>query len=98
MTDTAFRALLGLDPTPSGDTFDADRDGNRLATLHDRVYAYMADGQWRTLHQIARECGGTEASVSARLRDMRREKYGAHKVHRQHLAHGLWVYSLEVAE
>ena len=80
------------------DTCDPERDGQRLATLQARVAEAVADGDWWSLQNLARETGGSEAAVSARLRDMRKAKYGGHQVHRQHLAHGLWVYSLEVAE
>lgn len=88
--------LLGLVPTPSGDTYDHDRDGARLASLGARVRECMADGAWRTLREIANHTGAPEASVSARLRDLRKPSFGGHTVRRKYLAHGLWVYSLEV--
>ena len=43
-------------------------DRARLATLQQKVEALMRDGAWRTLAQISAACGGSEASVSARLR------------------------------
>ena len=70
-------------------------DQRRLATQLVRVQTLMADGQWRTLSQIAATVGGSEAGVSARLRDLRKDKFGAHLVerHRTHSA-GLWYYRL----
>jgi DNA-binding IclR family transcriptional regulator len=40
-----------------------------------RVQRLMLDNQWRTLDQIAAETGDPPASVSARLRDLRRQGY-----------------------
>ena len=48
----------------------AERDHARLKTLLQKVHAFMADGQYHTLESIKLSCGGTEASVSARLRDL----------------------------
>ena len=77
-----------------GATFDAARDGERLASQLDRVKQLMADGEWRTLSQIVGAVGGTEASVSARLRDFRKHKFGGHDVQRRHVVRGLFQYRL----
>lgn len=53
---------------------DTDRhDGPRLRAQLERVRNLMRDGEWRTLHDIGTRTGDPEASVSARLRDLRRE-------------------------
>jgi hypothetical protein len=78
----------------SGDTFDEDRDGERLRRLFFRVQLYMDDGQWHTLRELAVATGGSEASVSARLRDLRKPKFGSQTVERRYIAHGLWEYRL----
>jgi len=49
-------------------------------TLLDRVRDAMSDGEWHELSEIKNSCGGSDASVSARLRDLRKEKYGGHTV------------------
>lgn len=76
-----------------------DADTARLGTQLDRVRLLMADGQWRSLRDIATVVGGSEASVSARLRDLRKPRFGAHTVERvrTHTA-GLWHYRLLPAE
>jgi hypothetical protein len=82
-----------------GATFDPALDGDRLRILLGRVYALMRDGEWRTLPAIAECCGGTEASVSARLRDLRKERFGAYRVERRRVAPaeaGLFEYRLDV--
>jgi hypothetical protein len=77
-----------------GDTYEPDRDHERLSGQLQRVYELMRDEHWRTLEAISRNTGGTEASVSARLRDLRKDKYGAHVVERRHVVGGLWEYKM----
>jgi hypothetical protein len=79
-----------------GGTFDDKRDGDRLRAQLNRVYKFMHDGVWRTLEMISRETGDPEASVSARLRDFRKSKFGGHTVERQYISNGLWRYRLLV--
>lgn len=75
-----------------GETFDATRDGKRLNAQAADVFRLMRDGEWRTLAQISDATGHPEASVSARLRDMRKPSMGGYTVERQHVAKGLWRY------
>ena len=79
-----------------GDTFDEGRDGARLRRQLKAVWAVMHDGQWRTLHQLSREVDAPEASVSARLRDFRKKKFGGYVVERQRIpnANGLHRYRI----
>ena len=58
-----------------GATFDPALDGERLAGQLSRVYRLMRDGKWRTLREIADVVGGSEAGVSARLRDLRKDEF-----------------------
>lgn len=76
----------------SGETISHDRDTARLAAQYDQVFGLMCDGQWRTLQQISDATGAPPASVSARLRDMRKRRFGAHLVQREHINRGLWRY------
>lgn len=75
-----------------GVTYDPTRDGERLTSQLERVKQLMLDGQWRTLDQVAAVCGGTTASVSARLRDLRKPKFGPFIVQRTYIGDGLWQY------
>ena len=83
--------LLGIIPTPDGDTYHHERDGQRLATLQARVTEAMSDGDWWSLQNLARETNGSEASVSARIRDLRKR---GHTVERKYVTRGLWLYRL----
>ena len=82
-----------LAPVPK---FDGEtvlpEDRGRLARQLEAVKALMCDGRWRTLAEIARECRAPEASVSARLRDLRKRKFGEFWVERRRLERGLHAY------
>ena len=78
----------------SGETFDRKRDGARLNAQAAAVFSYMQHGEWRTLADIAAATGAPEASVSARLRDLRQAKFGGYTVERRYIAKGLWQYRL----
>ena len=60
------------------DLFDAPQeDQARLKPQLERIFDLMKDGEWRTLPRISRETVVSEAGVSARLRDFRKEKFKA---------------------
>ena len=83
-----------------GTTFDAALDAVRLSRQAQLVFDLMRDGQWRTLAEITRAIGcGSEAGVSARLRDFRKPKFGGFVVDRRRRGdgeHGLFEYQLRV--
>ena len=88
-------------PTPNkafdGRTYEPTRDYVRLTGQLERVFEIMKDGRWRSLGGITKLIGsGSEASVSARLRDLRKEKYGAHSVERVNIEQGLFMYRLVI--
>jgi hypothetical protein len=49
----------------------------------DAVLYLMQDGQWRTLEEIGEVTGFPITSVSARLRDLRKPRYGSYRVLRE---------------
>ena len=77
-----------------GATYEPRRDFVRLNGQLLRVKNLMADGRWRTLPEIRNHVGGSEAAISARLRDLRKERYGLHTVERKSLGDGLHSYRL----
>lgn len=80
-----------------GKTFDKKLDGKRLSGQLHLVFNLMADGRWRALSEIAFEVDGSEAGVSARLRDLRKRKFGSHEVNRRRRGNakrGVWEYQL----
>lgn len=58
------------------------------------VRALMADGEWRTLEEIRQSVRGTEAGISARLRDLRKKQFGGLDVQRRRDASGLHWYRI----
>ncbi len=84
------------DPPPGFDcdTNDPTHDHLRLTGQTQRVLDVMADGRWRTLAELAEATGDPEASVSARLRDLRKPKFGGYRIERQRLTAGSHAYRL----
>jgi hypothetical protein len=86
-----------ISPNFDGATYEPQRDHERLTTQYDRVFYVMSDGRWRTPRQIEGATGYPWASISARLRDMRKPRFGAHTVKRRYVGEGLYEYRLIVA-
>ncbi len=78
-----------------GDTYDRGRDRDRLKIQLAAVLNVVQDGRWHTLGELSGVTGAPEASVSARLRDLRKEKFGGRVVERQFVSKGLWQYRLQ---
>ncbi len=88
-----------LDFTPhfDGATYDPERDHVRLSGQLGRVFKALDDGQWRTLAEIGDLAKAPAQSVSARLRDLRKPRFGGFEVARRHRGDpkaGLWEYQL----
>lgn len=84
------QAALNFD----GYTYEPALDAERLTGQLLRVWQLMRDGKWRTLAEIASAVDGSEAGVSARLRDFRKPKFGALHVDRRRVDGGLYEYRL----
>lgn len=84
-------------PAPTqfdGQTFIQWRDGERLSRQLAIVRSVMADGRPHTLAELAEAAGASVASVSARLRDFRKARFGAHIVTREYVGGGVWRYRM----
>ncbi len=68
-----------------GSTYEPKFDATRLRGEMARVYRTMTKnaGWWWTLREISQDTGDPEASISARLRDLRKARFGAHTVNRR---------------
>lgn len=71
-----------------GETFSRSLDFTRLNKQAQAVARYMQDGMWHSLAEISDATGAPEASVSARLRDFRKPKFGGVRVDRAR-----WYYA-----
>ena len=88
--------MLGQLTLFDGRTIDPDRDNGRLFAQLTRVRDLMSDGRWRTLPEIAGAVGDPPQSVSARLRDLRKPRWGSLTVERRHKSRGLFEYRMVV--
>jgi hypothetical protein len=70
-------------PMFDGSTISRVDDEKRLSGQMLAVYNLMRDGRWRTLAEIHAVVNGSEAGISARLRDCRKSKWGGHTVNRR---------------
>lgn len=85
-------------PHRDGSTYEHARDGARLAKQHNRIFALMKDGAWRSLAQISDATQDPEASCSARLRDFKKPRfkalYGNYALEKRYVRRGLFEYRL----
>lgn len=83
-----------------GPAYNPKLDRERLTGQLLRVFDCMKDGVWRTLHEIQSSTGDPEASISAQLRHLRKERFGAFTVEKRRRGNekvGLWEYRLSWA-
>ena len=78
----------------NGSDYVPKRDDVRLSGQIERVYNVMRDGLPRTLRQIANATGDPEASISAQLRHLKKERFGAYRVEKENKGGGLYEYKL----
>jgi|DEB0MinimDraft_6_1074348.scaffolds.fasta_scaffold15051_6 predicted transcriptional regulator len=69
-------------------------DDGRLLNQLERIFYLMRDGQPRTVAQIHAIVGGTQTGVSARLRDLRKAKFGAYEIVTNDHGGGHFTYRL----
>lgn len=86
--------LFTQPPRRDGETYDHAQDAVRLAAQHQRVAGLMMDGAWRTLAEISAVTGDPESSVSARLRDLRKVRFGGFEVDRRRRSKGQFEYRI----
>lgn len=86
-----------------GETYDHEKDGPRLRTQMKLVFALMRDGKERNVpevKEILRFGDASVAAIGARLRDLRKEEFGAYDMQsrRDTVDQGLWWYRLVLDE
>lgn len=92
-TESAMAAELRTQETGDpGDPSDAVRLSGQLLAVYER----MSDGNWHTLEELAAAVNATTQGVSARLRDLRKQRWGSHDVRGEQIKRGLWRYRMVV--
>lgn len=73
-----------------------DPDGLKPQTR--KVFDALSDGHWHTLRQLSDASGAPEASVSARMRDLRGEEYALPLEAEKMPGSNLWRYRLTLPD
>lgn len=77
-----------------GRTYVKARDGERLGRSLRIIRDELRDGAWHTIRELADLAGCSDAAASARIRDLRKPKFGGHVIDREYRGDGLWVYRM----
>jgi hypothetical protein len=103
MADGKCPACLGTgirsNPDPDrpdfgGETYDPQRDRARLTGSLLLVLEAMRLGGWWSLAGLAIVGKCSQAAASARIRDLRKPRYGGHTIEKRYVADGRWEYRL----
>ena len=102
--DTEFLKLVCPICNPQGSLFDAPFDGDdyvdsrdrqRLKGQMQRVYNCLNDYRWWTVDDICRVTGDRNgASISAQIRNLRKPKFGAYIIEKEHKRNGLYAFRM----
>ena len=85
-----------------GDTYDEQRDGTPLASQLDAVRDAMLNGQWWSYKQLREhlqrhhQIKATDTSLSARIRDLRKIRFGGYSVQSRRKTHREWEYRIDL--
>jgi len=81
-----------------GNTYDTKRDYRRLSTQLISVREFLEDhrGSFFTLAELEHELDYPQASISARLRDLRKTKFGSYVIARRYRSAGTCEYAMEL--
>lgn len=88
------REIVAMLPDFDGETYLRGLDHAALGKQLLAVGRIFADGRWHTLRELSERTGYPEASVSARLRDLRKGKFGGNTVERERGPRRVWRYRL----
>jgi hypothetical protein len=95
-----MKPLFELPVHFDGATYEPERDAVRLGRQMTAVFRLMQDGAWRTPRQIQAaitipsEFEPSDSAITARLRDLRKQKFGGHTVDALRRRDGSFEYRL----
>ncbi len=81
----------------NGPVYDPELDQERLSKQIGRVYSAMLDNDWHTLTELEIITADPQASISAQLRHLRKERFGGYTIEKRRRGDetsGLWEYRL----
>ena len=82
-----------------GSDYSKSLDKKRLTGQILRVFHVMKDGKFRSLKEIETMLGDPQASISAQLRNLRKDRFGGYNVNKRRRGDrtsGLFEYQLEL--
>jgi hypothetical protein len=88
-------------PVFDGADYIPEFDNKRLTGQIKTIYFLMIDGSWRTLRDIESLTGYGQASISAQLRNLRKDRFGNHEILKRYKGDrklGLFEYKLIIKE
>ena len=89
--------LFNQPPLFYGSDYDPELDRKRLSGQMLRVFEYMRNEKWMTLYEISSSINEPESSVSAQMRNLRKDRNGNHTIEKQRRGQsGTWEYKLIV--
>jgi len=78
-----------------GNTYDKNKDQVRLSRQIDKVRYFLEISDYVTLDEISVATGVKNvSSISARIRDLRKDRHGNRVVERKYISDGLYSYKL----
>lgn len=78
-----------------GATYDEILDYDRLSTQIEEVLNSMVDQEWHKMQDIAASINAPEPSVSAQIRNLRKEKHGGYVIERRRVGN-TYEYRLDL--
>jgi hypothetical protein len=81
--------------TTFGPAYDEAKDGKRIKKQHEVIRDFMlGNTNWFTLSELGSLLRYPEASISAQLRHLRKERFGSYLVDKRRRTVGTWEYHI----
>jgi len=77
-----------------GSDYVHERDSKRLGTQLEQIRDFMEGRGYLTLQEISDATGHPHASVSAQLRNLRKQRFGSRIIDKKYISNGLYSYKL----
>lgn len=89
---------MSIEPEFGGATYDPMKDAQRLRDQLGKVRSAMLGAGWCRLKWLSEQTKAPEASVSARIRDLRKPKYGGYTIDRRRVPGRESLYEYRIVQ
>ena len=79
-----------------GNTYESKKDFQRLTAQLGKVSNALMSAKWLTLAELEQLLHEPQASISARIRDLRKPKFGGLLIDRRRRSEGTFEYRLDM--